>query len=78
MSSNSDLLMLSEIKIDYSFPKGQFQIKGFGDPLGIDRNVNGGGTLFYVREDIPAKLVWNFINRKLFQVTATRLEPTTT
>ena len=57
MSSNSDLLMLSEIKIDYSFPKGQFQIKGFGDPLGIDRNVNGGGTLFYVREDIPAKLV---------------------
>ena len=23
----------------------------------IDRNVNGGGILFYVREDIPAKVL---------------------
>ena len=56
-NSSSSSSSLSETKIDYSFPKGQFQIKGFGDPLGIDRNVNGGGTLFYVREDIPAKLL---------------------
>ena len=57
ISSNVDLLMLSETKIDDSFPKGQFLIKGFGDPFRIDRNVNGGGILFYVREDIPAKLL---------------------
>ena len=31
MSSNLDLLMLSETKIDDSFSKGQFLIKGFGD-----------------------------------------------
>ena len=49
--------MLSETKIDDSFPKDQFLIKGFGDPFRIDRNVNGGGFLFYVREDIPAKLL---------------------
>ena len=49
--------MLSETKIDDSFPKGQLLIKGFGDPSKIDRNVNGGGTLFYVRQDIPAKLL---------------------
>ena len=49
--------MLSETKIDDSFPKGQFLIKGFDDPFRIDRNVNGGGILFYVREDIPAKLL---------------------
>ena len=55
-SSNVDLLMLSETKIDDSFPKGQFLIKGFGDPFRTDRNVNGGGILFYTREDIPAKL----------------------
>ena len=57
ISCNVDLLMLSETKIDDSFPKGQFLIKGFGDPFRIDRNVNGGGILFYVREDIPAKLL---------------------
>ena len=49
--------MLSETKIDDSFPKGEFLIKGFGDPFRIDKNVNGGGILFYVREDIPAKLL---------------------
>ena len=49
--------MLSETKIDDSFPKSQFLIKGFGDPFRVDRNVNGGGILFYVREDIPAKLL---------------------
>ena len=49
--------MLPETKIDDSFPKGQFLIKGFGDPFRIDRNINAGGFLFYVREDIPAKLL---------------------
>ena len=49
--------MLSETKIYDSFLKGQFQIKGFGDPFRKDRNVNCGGILFYVREDIPAKLL---------------------
>ena len=41
--------MLSETKIDDSFPKGHFLIKEFGDPFKIDRNVNVGGILFYVR-----------------------------
>ena len=45
--------MLSDTKIDDSFPKGQFLIKGFGDPFRIDRNVNGGRILFYVGEDLP-------------------------
>ena len=49
--------MLSETKIDDSFPKGQFLIKGFGDPFRIDRNVNREGILFCVRENIPAKLL---------------------
>ena len=49
--------MISEIKIDGSFPKGQFQIKGFSDPFRVDRNTHGGGILFYAREDIPVKLL---------------------
>ena len=57
LASNVDLLMISETKIDNSFPKGQFLIKGFCEPFRIDRNIHGGGILFYVREDIPAKLL---------------------
>ena len=41
ISSILDLLMFSETKIDDSFPKGKFLIKGFGDPFRIDRNING-------------------------------------
>ena len=55
--SNVDLLMISERKIDNSFPKGQFLIKAFGEPFRIDRNIHGGGILFYVREDNPVKLL---------------------
>ena len=53
--SDVDLLMISETKIDNSFSKGQFLIKGFCEPFRIDRNIHGGGILFYVREDIPVK-----------------------
>ena len=49
--------MISETKIDGSFPKVQFQIKGFTDPFRVDRNTHGGGILFYAREDIPVKLL---------------------
>ena len=49
--------MLSETKINDSFSKGQFLIKWLGDPFRLDRNVNGGAILFYVREDIPTKLL---------------------
>ena len=49
--------MILETKIDNSFPKGQFLIKGFCEPFRIDRNIHGGGILFYVREDIPVKLL---------------------
>ena len=52
-----DLLMISETKFDESFPKSQFLIKGFGDPFRIDRNIHGGGILFYVREDKTAKIL---------------------
>ena len=57
MSGNVNLLVLSERKIDDRFPKGQFLIKGFGDPFRIDRNANEGGVLFCARENIPAKLL---------------------
>ena len=47
--------MISEIKLDSSFPTGQFVINGYSEPFRIDRNSQGGCIMLYVREDIPSK-----------------------
>ena len=57
VSGEVDLLMISGKKINESFPKSQFLMKGFSDPFRIDRNVHGGGILLYVKEDIPTKVL---------------------
>ena len=57
IKNNVDILMISETKLDSSFPKGQFQIHGYSEPYRFDRNGNGGGILVFIREDIPSKLV---------------------
>ena len=49
--------MISESKLDESFPQGQFLIAGFHTPFRFDRNKNGEGILLFVREDIPAKVL---------------------
>ena len=49
--------MVSETKIDDSFPVGNFVIHGFGTPHRLDRDSNGGGIVLYVREDIPSNLL---------------------
>ena len=49
--------MISETKIDASFPTGQFLLNGYSTPFSLDRNAHGGGILLYVREDIPSKLL---------------------
>ena len=50
-----DVLVITETKLDSSFPKGQFLIEGFSEPYRFDRNRHGGGILIYVREDISSK-----------------------
>ena len=52
-----DMFMISETKLDDSFPGGQFFIEGYHTPFRFDRNGNAGGILIYVREDIPAKVI---------------------
>ena len=49
--------MISETKLDDSFPTGQFSINEFNKPIRQDRNKNGGGNLLYIREDIPTKVL---------------------
>ena len=49
--------MISETKINSSFPTGQFLISDYNEPFRIDRHSQGGGITLYVREDIPPKLL---------------------
>ena len=56
-AGNIDILMISETKLNESFPKGQFLIEGFSEPHKLDRNSKGGGIMLFTREDIPAKLL---------------------
>ena len=49
-------IMLSESKLDDSFPLGQFLIDDFHTSFRFDCNKNVGGIMLYVREDIPARV----------------------
>ena len=53
IKDNIDILIISEIKLDESFPTSQFFKNGFSS----HRNGNGGGILLCIREDIPSKLL---------------------
>ena len=50
-----DIMLISESKINDSFPTNQFLIPGFSTPYRKDRDGKGGGILLYVRQDIPSK-----------------------
>ena len=52
-----DIIMVSETKIDASFPLAQFIIKGYSPPFRRDRDFHRGGLIIYIREDIPCKLL---------------------
>ena len=54
-----DILLISESKIDDSFPESQFLIPGFSIPYRKDRDSRGGGIILYIRQDIPSKLLSN-------------------
>ena len=54
--------MISEAKIDDSFPVGQFLIERFCTPYRLNCNSKGRGILLYVREDIPSNLITVDIN----------------
>ena len=47
-----DILVITETKLDSTFPTYQFLIEGYSEPYRFDRNRNKGGVIIYVREDI--------------------------
>ena len=50
-----DVLVISETKIDGTFPNEQFKAPGYSNPIRLDRNDRGGGLLLYTRSDIPTR-----------------------
>ena len=44
--NNVDILMISETKLDDSFPTAQFLLHGFSAPYRLDRNSKDGGILW--------------------------------
>ena len=61
LTRNIDILMITETKLDDSFPVSQFEIDGFSTPFRLDRNKNGGGILQYIRSYIVASKLNNYI-----------------
>ena len=57
INKNIDVLLISETKIDSSFPSAQCHLEYYATLYRLDRNANGGGILLYIREDIPSKLL---------------------
>ena len=55
IKKNIDVLVITETKLDSSFPNSQFMIERFSMPYRFDRNRFGGGVTVYVRDDIPRK-----------------------
>ena len=51
-----DILVLTETKLDDTFPTAQFLVKGFSEPYRLNRNRKGGRVMVYIHEDIPSKL----------------------
>ena len=54
--------MITETKIDDSYPSPHFIIEGFSPPFRLDRKINGGGVLIYVSDLIPCNQV-EFLSR---------------
>ena len=47
-----DILIITEAKLDNTFPTSKFYIEGFSMSHRLDGNRNGGGIIIYIREGI--------------------------
>ena len=55
-----DIFMITETKLDDSFPVSQFNVQCFRTPFRLDRNKNGGGIILYTRGYIIASKLTSF------------------
>ena len=66
VGNNLDLLMVSETKIDDTFPESIFN-RGFSTPYRLHWAAKGGGILLYIRQDMPHKYMKKITVNKSFE-----------
>ena len=49
--------MISNTKLDSSFPEAQYYMKSYSKPHRLDRNSKGGCIILYVREDFQSTVI---------------------
>ena len=67
VGNNLDRLLVSEAKIDDTFPESKFLIEGFSIPCRLDRTAEGGGISLYIREDISFKYLKKITMKDSFE-----------
>ena len=72
MKGNLDILVVTETKLDHTFPEKQFLIPGYKKPFRADRNKDGGGVMVFVREDIPILAPMSLNEMTLARLTRSR------
>ena len=56
------MLLVSETKLDDSFPTMQFLMNGFCKSYRLDLCSNGEGLMPYIRENLPSRLLTEYIS----------------
>ena len=62
-----DIFLISETKIDDSFPNAQFKIEGFKS-FRKDRDAFGGGLLFYVNEKLNCRSLESCLPNTIIEI----------
>ena len=57
VAGNIDILLITETKIDPTFPINQFYLNCCHVPYRNDHNINDGGILVYVRNDTRSRII---------------------
>ena len=73
VENNVDMLLISETKLDDSFPSGQFKICGYGMPYQNDANSMSIGHLVYIRDDIRDDNFWKMILEIILKICRLKL-----
>ena len=64
-----DAFLVSESKLDHTFPSNQFRINGY-ETFSIDRNRFGGGLILYINKNIRRKPLQEHVNKANCEVIA--------
>ena len=63
-----DILVITDIKHDDTFPTSQFLVDGFSEPFRLDRNGNGSVIMIFDRGDISSKLLQKHVPLMILKV----------